>query len=192
MDFPQPYSSPDRTWASVAISSVDLAVYAANATSSYQYWNLTITSNSGSVGKSGNYNGVYSVNGVIQNTGSQTAANLTVVTTFCNITGTVVAVGNTYENLGGFLTSTLAPSGTISFQVPAFDLTQSLVPSSEKISSYSLLVQAQGPILQGTAPTVIPYPSPESSQSPGVTNSPSLTQPKAANSNNSSIQRQFT
>ena len=138
----------------------------ANATSSYQYPDLTITSSSASIGSTGDYNGAYLVNGVIKNTGSQTAQNITVVGTFYNATGSVVAVG--YTN---YLTpATVAPSGTVSFQVGAFDLNQTQVSSGEKISSYSLLVQAQGPILQGTAPIVTPYQGSGSSPS---TSSPS-------------------
>jgi hypothetical protein len=37
------------------------------------------------------------------------------------------------------------------------DLNQSEVPSYLKIASYSLLVQTQLPILQGSAPSVTPY-----------------------------------
>ena len=170
MPFPSPNNSFGGNWNSVQISNLEFAVYGANATSSYQYPDLTIISDSGSIGKSGNYKGVYLVSGVIQNTGSQTATNLTVVGTFYNSTGEVVAVGNTYENLGGYLTSTLAPLGKVSFQVPAFDLNQSLVPSSEKIYRYDLLVQAQGPLLQGTPPTVTS--SPKSSSSPTQTETP--------------------
>ena len=120
--------------------------------------------------------------------------------TFYNSTGTVVAVGNTYDMLGGFITASLAPSATISFSVPAFDVNQTNVSSSEKIHSYSLLIQAGGPILQGAAPIVTPSPesssspsspssssspNPSSSQSPGITGSPSSTQLKGVNSNGS-------
>jgi len=181
MEFQPPSST--GVWQTQDISNFALTVSNANATSSYQYPDLKVTSSSGSIGNTGGYNGAYEVNGVIQNSGSQTATNVTVAATFYNSTGTVVAVGNTYDLTGTFLTPTLAPSATISFQVAAFDLNQTLVPSSEKITKYSLLVQATGPILQGTAPPVTP--SPESSQSPSTTSSPSPTQ-KTVNSNRSS------
>jgi hypothetical protein len=170
MEFPPPSSI--GVWQPQDIAKVALTVSIANATSSYQYPDLKVTSNSGSIGTTGNYSGVYTVNGVIQNYGSQTATDITVDATFYNATGTVVAVGNTYDILGTFLTSSLAPSSTISFQVPAFDLNQSVIPSSEKIHSYSLLIQA-GPILQGTPPITTPPPSTESSTSPSITSSPS-------------------
>ena len=185
MEFQPPSST--GIWQSADISKIDLTVSIANATSSYQYPDLKITSSSGFINTTGDNNGAYMVTGIIQNTGSQTASNITVVGAFYNSTGTVVAVG--YTN---YLTPTsLAPSGTTSFEIGAFDLNQSQVSSAEKIKSYSLLVQTELPILQGTAPIVTPSPesssspSPSSSQSPSITSSPSPTQ-KAVNSNSSS------
>jgi uncharacterized membrane protein len=133
---------------------------------------LKITSSSATIGTSGDYVGAYLVNFTIKNTGSQTAQNVWVVGTFYNSTGTVVGVG--YTN---YLTATLAPSKTVSSQIAAFDLNQNQVPLALKISKYSLLVQTQGPILQGTAPIA--------SSSPGSSSSPPPTQ-HANNSNNSS------
>ena len=172
-----PPSTSQNGWLPADVSKVTLTVSIANATTSYQYPDLKITSNSQTIGTSGNYSGAYLVNGIIQNTGSQTATNITVVATFYNATGTVVAVG--YTN---YLTpATVAPSGTISFQIGAFDLNQTGISSSEKISSYSLLVQAQGPILQGTAPIATPYQgsgsSPSSSSSPTDVNSNNASNP---------------
>ncbi len=176
MEFQPPSST--GVWERQDISRVALTVSIANATSSYQYPYLKVTSSSGLIGNSGNYSGVYTVNGIIQNTGNQTATNITVVGAFFNSTGTVVAVG--YTN---YLTpASLAPSGTVPFTIYAFDLNQTQMPSSEKIKSYSLLVQTELPILQGTAP--IDTSSPISSQSPSISSSPSATQ-KAVNSNSS-------
>jgi hypothetical protein len=170
MTFPQPNNSPDGTWMSVDVSSIDLTVSEANATDSYQYPNLTITSSSGTVGNSGNFTGAYVVTGTIQNTGDQTAQNLTVVGAFYNSTGTVIAVGYT-----DYLTpASLAPSGTLSFQIAAFDLNQTQVSSSQKITSYSLLVQTEGPILQGTTPVTTSSPGTSSlvaTSSPGASSS---------------------
>ncbi len=186
MEFSQPNSSPDGTWYSVDISSIALTVTSANATSSYEYPDLKITSSTPSIGSSGDYNGAYEVNGVIQNTGSQTAQNLTVVGEFFNSTGSVIAVG--YTN---YLTpASLSPSGTLSFQIYALDLNQSQVSTSQKITSYTLLVQTGLPIIQGTAPIITP--SPASSQSPSPTSSasstgsPSTTPTDAVNSKGSS------
>jgi hypothetical protein len=121
----------------------------ANATSTHQYDGLTITSHTGSVGTTGNYNGAYLVKGVIQNTGSQTTQNVTVVATFYNSTGGVVAIGYNTVNVA----DSLGAGQTVDFQVPAFDLNQSLVPSNQKISSYSLTPQSL-PTVQGEASPV--------------------------------------
>jgi flagellar basal body-associated protein FliL len=150
MNFYQPRNSPDETWYSADVSKVVLSVAQANATSSYEYPDLKITSSSGSVSSSTSDNGVYWVNGVIQNTGSQTAQNITVLGTFYNSTGNVVAVG--YSNT----VNTIASSGSSSFRLAAFDLNQTRMPTSEKISSYALLIETSAPILQGTAPVTTP------------------------------------
>lgn len=154
MEFHKP-SSSSSDWLSVGVSKVTLAVSEANATSLYQYPDLKITSSSAKVSSNTADLGTYWVSGSIQNTGSQTASKLTVVGIFYNSTGTAVAVGYT-----AFLTPTsLSPSATTSFQIGAFDLNQSVVSSNQKISSYSLLVQAQTPILNGTAPIATSTPS---------------------------------
>lgn len=151
MEFPPPQD--DNTWEPGDVANVQLTVAQANATSQYQYPDLKITKSTPSIGTSGDYNGAYGVSGEIKNTGSQTATNLTVVAEFYNSTGSTVGVGYTT-----YLTPTnLAPSATTTFQIYALDLNQSQVPSYLKISSYSLLVQTQLPILQGSAPSVTPY-----------------------------------
>jgi hypothetical protein len=170
-------------WTQDDIGSIQLSIAQANATSSYQYPDLTITSSTPSIGTTGDYNGAYSVSGEIKNTGTQTATNLTVVAAFYNSTGSVVGVGYT-----DYLTpADLAPSGLIPFQVYALDLNQSEVPTSLKITSYSLLVQTEFPILQGAAPVVTPYQASGSSPAPSSgspTNSQSASNPVTNNSAN--------
>ncbi len=156
-----------------------VAVTLANATSSYQYQGLSITKHTGILGTSGNFTDVYYVDGTIKNTGNQAASGLTVVATFYNSTGSVVAVGNTVDTLTSV---TLEPSQTTTFQVPAFDLNQSLVPASMKISNYALLIQAQEPILQGTPPTPTPSQGTGTSTPPTKTSTPSSTTPSPENS----------
>ncbi len=159
MGFQPPQGS--NGWYSVG--DIELNVVMANSTSSYQYPDLKITSSSASVGTTGDFNGAYMVTGNIQNTGAQAATNLTVVGTFFNSTGAVVGVG--YTNY--LDPRTLNPSESLNFQIAAFDLNQSDVPSRLKITSYSLLVQTRGPLLQGTAPIATPYTSSNtSSQNP--------------------------
>ena len=169
MEFAPPQDT--GVWQPGDIAQVKLTVAQANATSAYQYPDLKITSSTPSIGTSGDYNGAYGVSGEIENTGSQTATNLTVVAAFYNSTGSVVGVGYT-----AYLTPRdLAPSNKVQFQIYALDLNQSNVPSYLKIASYSLLVQTQLPILQGSAPIVTPY---QASGSP-VAGTPSLTNSSA-------------
>lgn len=205
MEFPLPNNAPGgeinpetgqiiESWQAVDIANIELTVAEANATSSYQYPDLKITSSSPTIGTIGDYDGAYLVNGVIQNTGTQTAQNITVVGAFFNSTGTVVAVGFT-----NYLTpASLAPSGTIKFQIGATDYNQTTASPGDEIKSYSLLVQTEEPILQGNAPVAssspesssspnpasTSSPTPSTSQSPSVTNSPSAT--PQLNSNTSS------
>jgi flagellar basal body-associated protein FliL len=164
MDFYAPNNSPDGTWLSVVVSNVALTVSQAEATASYQYPDLKVTSSSKSIGSSTTDKGVCWVTGTVQNTGSQTAQNITVFGTFYNSTGSVVAVG--YSDT--LTPANLASSGTASFKLGAFDLNQTLMPSNEKISSYSLLIQALGPILQGTAPTQSPGGTSSNSSNPAL------------------------
>jgi multisubunit Na+/H+ antiporter MnhC subunit len=153
--------------------SLDISVASADPTTNHLYPDLKLTSQSQST-----VNGAYWVSGTIQNIGSQTAKNIVVVGTFYNSSGDTVAAG--YSQ---FLNSTvnpqdptsLAPSGTFNFKVGAFDLDQTQVPSRLKIAGYSLSIQADQPVLTGTAPTITPYPS-----SPDTS---SVTNPTDSNSN---------
>ena len=184
MDFQSPQGA--NGWYSVG--DINLFVAVANSTSSYQYPDLKITSSSASVGTTGNYNGAYMVTGTLQNTGTQAATNLTVVGTFFNSTGAVVGVG--YTNY--LEPRTLNPSESLNFQIAAFDLNQSDVPTRLKIASYSLLVQTRGPLLQGTAPTSTPYTgsvggaqNPTPTLAPGQTTQPSQNQTDSGSGNSS-------
>ena len=67
MTFPAPNNSPDGTWGSVVIANVDFTVSSANATSSYQYPDLKVTSSSATIDSSADYDGAYLVNGTIKN-----------------------------------------------------------------------------------------------------------------------------
>lgn len=174
---PQVSSSTSSSWYDIIeggdLSSFLLSPVEANATSSYQYQGLAITSSKGSIGTTGGYNGAYEASGVIKNTGDQSATNLTVVAAFFNSTGTVVGVGFTT-----WLTPTvLTPGNTTTFQVYALDLNQSVVPAALQIKSYQLLVQCEDPILQGAAPVVVPVATgstaPTASPGPGSTSSSS-------------------
>jgi hypothetical protein len=186
MDFYPPQNSPDRTWNSIDIASINLQVAQANATANYQYPDLTITSKQSSIGSTKDDKGVFWVNGNIQNIGSQTASNITVFGIFYNSTGATVAVG--FSNT----VVSLSSSASASFKLGAFDLNQTGITASKKITDYSLLIYAKAPILKGTAPvtvspgqtstptptpkpTVIPTPTPYG-QTPSPTPNPTATQ----------------
>jgi hypothetical protein len=160
MEFMQPQSgSQTATWAQAvqanAIDEISITPTIADPTTYYQYQGLKITSSKSSIGTTGGYNGAYGVSGVIENTGDQTATNLTVVGAFYNSTGNVVGVGYT-----DYLTPTeLTPGNTTTFSIYALDLNQSQVPKSLQITGYQLLVQTQRPLLKGTAPIVTPAPT---------------------------------
>jgi hypothetical protein len=178
MEFMPPEESTG--WSPDYIGNISLSVAKATPTNSYQYPDLKITSSSASIGTAATgagLEGAYVVNGVIKNTGTQAATNVTVVGAFFNSTGNVVGVGYT-----DYLTPTvLAPSAITTFQIEALDLNQSLVPPNLKIYSYSLLVQTGAPILNGTAP------SPTSSQSSG-TSAPTSSGGSSTSSSSSSTQ----
>jgi hypothetical protein len=52
--------------------------------------------------------------------------------------------------------ASLSQSSVASFKVGAFDYNQTIVPSKQKIASYSLLVQVEKPLLSGTPPSLPP------------------------------------
>ena len=160
----------------LGVTNVNLIVLKADTTTGHQYPDLKITTQTHSIGTTTDDKGVYWVSGTLQNTGSQTAQNVRILGTFYNSSGNVVAVGGyTIDPL----TASLSPSATINFKFGAYDVNQSEVSevlSEYKISSYSLLIQTEGPILQGTAPTVTPYPT-TNPTSPSDTTSPTSTAP---------------
>lgn len=153
MDFAS-QSTSDGKWYGVEITDVTLSVYQATPTAEYQYQDLKISNDQGTVA----VDGVFWVNGKIQNIGSWTAQNVTVVATYYNSAGTVVGVG--YTNHITLTPNILSPSATATFKVGAFDRDQNVVPASDKIVSYSLLFQVLEPILQGEAPVLSETPTP--------------------------------
>ena len=163
MEFLPVSAADDLSWLSLGFDRVDFSVNVAEATSSYQYPDLTVKSSSGGV----DAEGACWVSGTIQNSGTQTATNVRVIGTFYNASGTVVAVG--YSDL--LTPASLAPSSIASFKVGAFDLNQTEAPSNLIISSFLLLIQTEEPILSGTAPS--PPPSSPQSITPPSDSTPS-------------------
>lgn len=171
MDFYPPQNSPDGTWNSIDIANINLQIAQANATANYQYPDLTITSKQSSIGSTSEDKGIFWVTGNIQNIGSQTASNITVFGTFYNSTGATVAVG--YGNT----VSSLTQSSSASFKLGAFDLNQTGIPASKKITDYSLLIRVQAPIRQGTPPVIIPTASPNPTNNPSQTSTSTNSSP---------------
>jgi hypothetical protein len=168
MTFFQPNNPQGGSWYEADVASFEIKVTNANTTQSYAYPDLSIISNTHTIGVNSEGTsvdlGVYWVSGNIENGGSQTAQNVAIFGTFYNTTGSVVAVG--LWNYSG----SLSPSTTMPFKFGAFDLNQSAVPSRLKIDHYSLQAYAYKPVLQGTAPIITPYET--SSPTGSQTNSP--------------------
>lgn len=169
-------------WSHPDVSNVAISVYKADTTANYQYPDLKITNDHYSIGtnrgtgandQTADY-GVYWVNGQIQNTGSQTATNIRVIGTFYNASGAVVAVGGYINEV---VNASLSPSASTLFKFGAFDINQTGIVTEKKITSYSLLIQVETPILQGAAPVITPYPS-----SGTITSTTSAPTPTAASS----------
>jgi hypothetical protein len=153
-----------EAWGPNDPASIEFTGYG-NQTTWHQYADLSVTNKHNSIGTTEGYEGAYMVDGTIKNTGSQTAANITIVCAFFNKASTVVGVG--YTNY--YITKSLAPQGTVDFEIAALDLNQSMVPDEQKINSYTLLVQAGGPLLPGT-PLVTADPNSTNSTSDTTTN----------------------
>ncbi len=151
-------TSTDGNWVGKTVTKVELTIDEAATTSRHLYSDLKVIGTTYNV----NSEGVYLVNGQIENFGSQTAADVTAVATFYNATGAVVGMGYTEA-----LSSALAPSGKVSFQLNALEENMSTVPESRRIQSYAVIVQVTGPFMQGEAPVA----SPTTNLGPAPTNS---------------------
>jgi hypothetical protein len=162
MEFP---SRADDGSVITEISEIKIDVYMAEPTPNYRYPYLTIANdqsfigtNRGSPTTSTNLSdgdfGVFWVTGNLQNTGTRTANDVAIYATFYNSKNEPVAVGYSAK------INQIAPSQTTSIKLGAFDLNQSIVPEDKKITTYSLLIQAQGPILEGDPPIQGTTPTP--------------------------------
>jgi hypothetical protein len=155
------------TWNHPDVTSLNIAVTQASTTTSYQYPDMKITGTSSSIGTNRGTSaddpnadyGAYWVTGTLQNTGSQTATNVRLIATYYNASGVAVAVGGYIDQV---MNATLAPSQSTQFKIGAYDLNQTGIVSEKKITSYSMLIQVEAPILQENTtelPTVTPYPT---------------------------------
>ena len=142
------------SWDPQSIDYLTILVYRAEPTESSQYQGLEISSHESST----DAYGTYMVTGVVKNTGTQSTTQATVVATFYNSTGSVVAVGTSY-----LTPSSIAPGSTASFTIYPLDY----LAVAGRVSSYSLLIQTQN-----TTPSATPTPSPTASPSLSPTPTP--------------------
>lgn len=163
----------DMSWMSQGIDHVDFTTIQADSNSSYQYPDLSITSSTLSTDSTG----VYWVSGKVQNMGNRTATNVRVIGTFFNATNDVVAAGYSVV----LTPNLLNPSSSASFKVGAFDVNKTETSPDRQISSYTLMVQIEGPLLSGTPPASTSYSSSNSSS----TDSPSSDGSSSDSSSNS-------
>jgi hypothetical protein len=132
-------------WTGIPIKSIDISITQADATPLYQYGDVKVTNSSYKVDP----DGTYWVSGQLQNTGSETATGVTMVASFYNSSGTIVAACELDAD-----SSTLAAGATTTFKLNAIDLNTTTTSPNRQIQSYSLSVQVLGPLESGAAPTV--------------------------------------
>jgi hypothetical protein len=153
--------STGTSWTSVTKSDILLSVYGAPETSQYQYQDVQIVSSQATPTTTGEY----WVTAQLQNNGTQTAQNIVVVATFFNSEGN--PVGSGYIDP----ISTLAAGATTTIKVPCWDLNQTVVDSTHKITAYSLLVQVESPLqTDGNVPVVSNNPTPVPAGTTAVSN----------------------
>ena len=97
------FRSSDLSWLSQGVDHIGFEVVRANVTDKYQYPDLAITNSALPT----DAEGVYWINGNVQNTGNKTATNVRVIATFFNASNAVVAAG--YSEL--LTPRSLNPSG---------------------------------------------------------------------------------
>jgi hypothetical protein len=156
LQFPNinPTESSYFDWTTKGVTSFEFST-SSTVSPKYQYPNLTIKDVSSSIGNTADDKGVFWITCSVQNTGDQTAKNVTVIGTFYNSSGAVVAVGmSEYKN-----PPALSPSDTKSFKLGAWDRNQTTIPQSDKIATYSLALQVLEPAMSGSAAAVTPAPT---------------------------------
>jgi hypothetical protein len=156
MVFPLYDSSTGSSWDPQSIDNLTILVSYAEPTESSQYPDLEISSHESST----DAYGYYMVTGVVKNTGTQSTNQASIVATFYNSTGSVVAVGSSY-----LTPSSIAPGSTASFTIYPLEYLAVI----GEISSYSLLIQTQN------TPSATPTPSPTASPSLSPTPTPTET-----------------
>jgi hypothetical protein len=140
------------TFIGVEISKIDFTAYPSEKTNNYLYPDVSVSNSNGWVDTDGSFY----VSGTVKNTGTKDAKNVFIAVTFYNSEGKIAGVGVTNNPI---TPNPILPGSTADFKVGAWDLNQSSVEAQYKISSYSVLVQVSGTVLQGDAPAVTPNPT---------------------------------
>lgn len=141
--FPEYSYYNDYEWISRGISYINFTATSADETENYQYPDLEITTHSSFI----NSNGVYTVTGKVRNTGDQAAGRVWVVATFYNSTGDVIIV-----DFSDYLSPDhLQPGETAGFSIRTTaaipELENEFKALASEITSYTLVVQTEGPII---------------------------------------------
>ncbi len=165
IDFaPEDSITQDQSYIS-SVSSVAVSVGYVSDTNSTPYSGLTVASSTSYVDSSG----TYTVTGTIQNSGTEEAGNVLVVTTFYNSTGAVASL-----NFTDYLSDSFGPGDSVPFTATPTDNTVTL---SSQITNYSLLIQSQ-PIT--SSPTPVPTPTPTEQPNSSPTATPITGQPSSS------------
>jgi len=139
MEFP----STDLSWLSQGIDHIDFQTIQADANDTYQYQDLTIASSK----LAADSEGVYWVTGTIQNIGTTFANKVRVNAAFYNSSGTVVAVGYSPDSYN------ISSSDSASFRAGAFDVNKTETSPDRQITSCTLWIYCESPLLSGTPPS---------------------------------------
>jgi hypothetical protein len=160
LDFaPENSVTGDQSWVP-SVTNVTVSVGYISDTNQTMYSGLTIPAASTSAIDSG---GTYTVNGIVENTGTQTTGDVWVVATFYNSSGAVISLNYTdYLDIpAGASVGSLAPGDTVPFAATPMDNTATL---SSEIANYSLIVETS-PITSSASPSPTATPAPGTSPS---------------------------
>jgi hypothetical protein len=157
------YKENSGSWTGVVKSDISLEIYKAPESNQYMYQGVQVASSQATPTATGEY----WVTAQLQNSGTQTAQGVWAYATFFNAQGE--AVGSGWINP----ISSIAAGATTTIKVPCWDLNQTIVDSSHKITAYSLLVQVTSPMqtaTEGNIPVVSDNPTPVPAGTSAVSN----------------------
>lgn len=157
------YKENSGSWTDVVKSDISIEVYHAPETNQYMYQGVQVASSQATPTATGEY----WVTAQLQNNGTENAQGVWVYATYFNSQGEAVGSGWIKP------ISSIAAGATTTVKVPCWDLNQTTVDSSHKITAYSLLVQMTSPMqtaTNGNIPVVSNNPTPVPAGTTAVTN----------------------